>query len=250
MNGMSKWYFRISHRVAVKKCVAIITISEFSRSRIHEKLRYPKDKIWLIYCGIDTEWFAASSVMEKKIREKYNLPEEYILSVSTLEPRKNLQLLIRAYTNLMNKKMILPKLVLSGRKGWKMEEFFMTINQDVKNNIVFTGFIDDIDLPVIYSLAKFFVFPSIYEGFGMPPLEAMSCGTLTLSSDAASLPEILGNTAIYFTNNDIDDLEKKLIYLCNIPNTKREDIIFKGLERCHKYNWENEAETLISNLSN
>lgn len=213
MNGLSKWYFRISHKIAIRKCKAIITISEFSRQRIIKFLHYDSKKIWLIYCGIDKKFlnYKESNVQNHKVHEKYHLPDEYILSLSTLEPRKNLGLLIRAYTELIDKDNFDIPLVLAGRKGWKMDEVLASIDQKAMDKIIFTDFIDDDDLPAVYGNSKLFVFPSMYEGFGLPPLEALACGARVLSSDAASLPEVLGKNVSYFNSDDLMDLKKHLL---------------------------------------
>ena len=245
MNGMSKWYFRISHRIAIKKCKAIMTISEFSKRRIHEKLKYPNEKIWLIYCGIDQNDFKVHPERLVSIREKYGLPDEYILSLSTLEPRKNIQLLIRAYGLLLSSnKERLPKLVLAGRKGWKMDEFLQSIDSIIKQNIIFTGFVDDDDLPDVYGNACLFVFPSLYEGFGMPPLEAMACGTPVLSSDSTSLPEVLGNAANYFKSENEESLYNELKKICNRITPNNSSV--KLEEQVGKFNWKSEAEKLLT----
>ncbi len=245
MNGLSKWYFRISHRVAIRKCRAIITISEFSKNRIHEKLKYPDEKIWVIYCGINKETFTINENNNRNVRIKYGLPDEYILSLSTLEPRKNIQLLIRAYDKLLQSNAKIPKLVLAGRKGWKMDEFLASLNQELRDNLIFTGFIDDEDLPNVYSMANYFVFPSMYEGFGMPPLEAIACGTRVLSSDASSLPEVLGTAADYFESENeqslLDGLMKSIIYsdkLCTVQQDPTD-----------KFSWNVEAKKLYLKLS-
>lgn len=248
MNGMSKWYFRISHRVAVKKCRAIITISEFSKKRINEKLHIPLEKIWMIYCGI-SEQFCAENVRNIDfICEKYNIPNKYYLSLSTLEPRKNLKLLISAYRELILEGHDIPDLVLAGRRGWKMNEVFSSMEDDVKSRIHFTGFIDDEDLVSVYGNATCFIFPSMYEGFGMPPLEAMSCGVPVISSDAASLPEVCGNAAIYFKSDDIESLKKAIIEYSSITVDRRKNLMGHIFEQSCKYKWSQEAEKLISHL--
>ncbi|MEY8337974.1 glycosyltransferase family 1 protein [Lachnospiraceae bacterium 62-35] len=242
MNGMSKWYFRISHRAAMIKCKSIITISKFSKARIVARLNYPKEKIWLIYCGVDKKFlnYVPNQERSKRVREQYNLPEQYILSVSTLEPRKNLRLLISSYQKLILNGGIDIPLVLAGRKGWKVDGLLNDIDDKVKDRILFTGFINDVDLPVIYGNAKLFVFPSMYEGFGIPPLEAMACGTRVLSSNTCSLPEVLGETAEYFENNDEEDLCVK-INKCLKNNSDR---TFKFKQ--NKFLWSYEAEKLIN----
>ena len=247
MNGLSKWYFRISHRIALVKCKAIITISKFSKKRIHQKLKYPYDKIWLIYCGINLEDFKIIHKRDKTVKEKYNLPDEYILSLSTLEPRKNIALLISAYASLINDGYQLPKLVLAGRKGWKMDSFLKSIEPVVRKQIVFTGFIDDEDLPNVYGKATLFVFPSKYEGFGMPPLEAMACGSIVLSADNTSLPEVLGDSAFYF-DNSINSLKKELLNLCTVDNDMKRQLAKKGYGRVKIFNWKREANKLYIKL--
>ncbi len=245
MNGMSKWYFRLSHRIAIRKCKAIVTISKYSKKRIHKKLNYPNKRIWLVYCGVASESFIRHQDTKAIIKEKYGLPSVYILSLSTLEPRKNLQLLIRAYVALLNQGYSLPKLVLAGRKGWKMDDYLNSLDPNIRDNIIFTGFIDEDDLADVYGCAKLFVFPSMYEGFGLPPLEALVCGTKVLSSDAASLPEVLGRDAEFFSSCDFESLKKELLRCCldedEIGLDKRSEIRMRII---NSFSWEKEADKL------
>ena len=244
MNGIMSFYFRLSHAVAIRKCKAIITISNYSRMRIQERLGYPENKTWLIYCGIDQERFVAKQNKYNEIIRKYHLPDRYILSLSTLEPRKNLKLLIEAYDSLINEGYDLPNLVLAGRKGWKMEELLNTVSEVTISNIYFTGFVADDDLPEIYAMAKLFVFPSMYEGFGIPPLEAMCCGTPVLSSNAASLPEVLEDAAIFFENNNLESLKRELIAGVNMGVFEKNKIISRGFNQSKKFKWHDEAQKL------
>lgn len=245
MNGLSKWYFRLSHRIALKKCKAIITISEFSKQRIVNKLKYDENKIWLIYCGVDEKFMNYVDPKEKNeiVRNKYNLPNKYIMSLSTLEPRKNLGLLIDAYTKLVVNKDIDIPLVLAGRKGWKMDEVLSSIDEKVREKILFTGFVAEKDLPDLYGSAELFIFPSMYEGFGMPPLEAMACGTNVIASDSSSLPEVLGNSAFYFRSNDLDSLVCTVLEYRN----KKIKIGTKALKtQAEQFNWGMEAKKLLN----
>ena len=241
MNGLSKWYFRISNRIALKKCKAIITISEFSKQRIVNKLKYDKNKVWLIYCGVDNKFLDYKKSVDStiRVREKYELPNNYILSLSTLEPRKNLELLIKVYTSLIIDGKINVPLVLAGRKGWKMDEVLSEIDEIVREKILFTGFVEDEDLPAVYGNADLFVFPSMYEGFGMPPLEALACGTKVLSSNSTSLPEVLGDASIYFENMNFDSLYESLSK-CNVDVEK--SVMNNQVQ---KYSWGIEARKLI-----
>lgn len=245
MNGMSKWYFRISHRFAVKKCKKIITISHFSQKRIEEKLHVPKDRICLIYCGVDNDFenYVRDDNEQKLVQEKYKLPEEYLLSLSTLEPRKNLELLVNAYRKLILDETYDIPLVLAGRRGWKMDQFFEKIEPRVKEKIIFTGFIEEKDLPAVYAGAKLFVFPSKYEGFGMPPLEALACGTNVLSSNSTSLIEVLGDAAKYFENNNEKDLIDKLKETVN-----SEQDVNAMKNQVKKFSWKREAIKLLMAL--
>ncbi len=249
MNGPSKWYFRISHRIAMWKCRYIITISEFSKKRIVERLKYPEEKLLLVYCGID-EQFGEIKKKREDILEKYHLPEEYILSLSTLEPRKNLMLLVKAYERLVVEDNLSIPLVLAGRKGWKINELFSDIQDNVRKQIIFTGFIEDEDLSTVYRQAKLFVFPSKYEGFGIPPLEAMACGVPVLSSDAASMPEVLGDACVYFKSEDEVSLVGKMNDMINMPDDNRENMIKKGYDEIERFHWKKEAKHLMNVFSN
>ncbi|GLC29712.1 glycosyltransferase family 4 protein [Clostridium omnivorum] len=251
MKSVSKWYFRISHKVAIRKCKSIITISEFSKQRIVERLKYPENKIWKIKCGISDVFldFSFSSEENEKVISKYKLPSNYLLCLSTLEPRKNMRLLVEAYSRLVLECNVNQDLVLAGRKGWKIDDLLASLDKKVASKIHVTGFIDDIDLPYIYKNAQSFIFPSKYEGFGIPPLEAMSVGTAVISSDSTSLPEVLGNAAIYFENNNKNDLERKIYYITSLI-TQNEYLELKkdGINRVKLFSWEKEAKKLIEKL--
>lgn len=245
MNHASALYFRFSHWVALRKCAAIITISRFSEDRIVERLRADRKKLWRIYCGIDQK-FLNCQKNGNVILDQYDLPGRYILSLSTLEPRKNLPLLIRAYQRLVLEDSCDIPLVLAGRKGWKMDGLLSGVPEAVKNQIHFTGFVDDRDLPALYANAELFVFPSMYEGFGIPPLEALACGTRVLSSDAASLPEVLGDAADYFANNNAQSLYEKLKEMIAAETSPKQ--ISAGKTRAESFNWSEQAEELLKKI--
>jgi glycosyltransferase involved in cell wall biosynthesis len=250
MNGMSKWYFRLSHRIAMLKCWRIVTISKFSEDRIATRLKYPREKIWLVYCGVEKKFlqYKPNQEKDKAIKDKYHLPQEYILSLSTLEPRKNLRLLVEAYRERVLKGNEEVPLVLAGRKGWKMDELLAEIEPQVKKKIIFTGFIDDEDLPSIYGNAKVFVFPSRYEGFGIPPLEAMACGTPVISSNAASMPEVLGDSALFFENNQVVSLEQAMKMIFSMSDSDRNELCYCGMMQTKKFSWNTEAAKMLSFL--
>lgn len=270
MKKKMELYFKLSIRNALKVSKGIITISKFTRDRIVDKFRYSSKKIIIAYCGISDvflDYTAAlpepdiggrqgiRDVIERNerirnryldVRHKYHLPEQYLLCLATLEPRKNLSFLVEAYVELLEEKNVDIPLVLAGRKGWKMDEFLGRIEEQYRRSIIVTGFIDDKDLPYVYHMADCFIFPSLYEGFGMPPLEAMSVGTMVVSSDAASLPEVLGRAASYFKLGDKKELKEKIRQ--GIHQECSEITVNEIKKRIQTFQWRKSAEKLAKRL--
>lgn len=249
MKTLSRIYFKVSYLSCVRKSSAIITVSEFSKKRIHECLKASYEKIWLVYNGVDSKHFTVNPNKFDEVRKRYCLPEKYILSLSTLEPRKNLRLLVNAYDSLVCEGKTSTPLVLAGRKGWKMDNLLSEVSEKTREKIIITGFIEDSDLPELYSMALFFVFPSLYEGFGIPPLEAMMCKTPVLSSFSSSMPEILGKAAVFFENNNLEDLKKKIIYMEDLSEEEREKLITLGCKQAKLYSWEKESGKLHERMT-
>lgn len=243
-----KYYYRMAYHAAVKNSWKVITVSRFSQNRICKRYGLGEDNVPVIYDGL-TEIFRNPPPSNNKMHDKYGLPEKYILSLSTLEPRKNLRLLILAYTEMLKAGVDLPDLVLAGRQGWKLEEVTGEISNDIIQRIHFSGFIDDKDLPQLYRDASLFVFPSIYEGFGLPVIEAMSQGTIVVCSDAASLPEIAGDTGYIFKSNDQDDLMRVIRRALQLTESERLDIEKRGIEISNQFSWKCEAEKLYDIIS-
>lgn len=243
MTNSSRFLFRTLFRKAAICDSKIITVSEFSKQRIKKKLNISEYKISVIYNGLSQSSYKyiTDKLEIQKIEKKYTLPKNYILCLSTLEPRKNMRLLIDVCCDLWKNKKLDANLVLAGRKGWKIENLLEDIDEYCRNKIIFTGFIEDQDLSTIYHRADVFVFPSKYEGFGIPPLEALAVRTPVICSDSSSLPEILGNAVIYFQNNNELDLKEKIISFYrhnrqvegNLPRT---------------YDWKESAEKLYNDV--
>lgn len=209
MTTLQKLYWRTTYRISASASEQIITVSNFSRGRISDILDYPINKINVIYSAVYEDVIKDYGYAFADVQKKYNLPNKYIMTLSTLEPRKNLELLLKAFTNIQDN--VNYDLVLVGRKGWKMDELLDKYN--TKERIYITGFVDDEYVSLIYKNAMCFVFPSLYEGFGLPPVEALSLGTPVIACDAASIPEVLMNQAIFFKSNDQHELEKLLANL-------------------------------------
>ena len=237
-------YAKLLVYMALKKSNTVITISHFSESEIVKYFPHFSNKLQVAYCGIDMSKFGVSVNQNhiETIKTKYNLPDNYILYVGNVKPHKNLLDLIYAFASLIQEIENL-FLVITGRlEGFITSDVraleFIENNERLKNKIVFTGYVKDDDLPVIYKLASVFVFPSKYEGFGLPPLEAMASGCPVISSDAASLPEICGEGALYFSPGNTDDLAKKVrLLLAN--GRERSKLIANGYENIKRFSWTN-----------
>ena len=214
----------------------IITGSNFSKQEIIERTKFTDDKIRVIYHGIDHNLFR----VYQNIDLDFKLPSKFILSVGTVEPRKNLIGLLKAY-NLLDKQLKEEyKLILVGFKGWENHEIMELINQN-QEHIEYLGFISDKELAKVYNLATCFVFPSFYEGFGLPPLEAMACGTPVVLSNASSLPEVGGDAVVYCDPHSIEDIKNR-IEMVLIDTNLQQTMIQKGLKQAKKFSWEKSAQ--------
>ena len=224
----------------------IVTDSEFSRREIVKY--YPKyaEKVRVVPCGVDSERFAPVSDAEiAQVKKKHRLPAEYFLYLGTLEPRKNLVRLIEAYGLLREKHPDAPPLVLAGGKGWQYEQIFdASTKKNVRGYVLFPSYIPSEDMAALYSGALAFVFPSLYEGFGMPPLEAMACGCPVLTANAASLPEAVGNAALLCNPHKTEAIMKGMELLMQQP-ALREKLRQRGFRRAAEMSWESAAEKLF-----
>lgn len=180
----------------------------------------------------------------EKVRSKYQLFGKFILFVGVLEPKKNISALLQAYADLSPELQGSHRLVIVGKKGWKTSSIYKCVDQlNLQEKVVFPGFVDAEDLPAIYSLAEVFVFPSLYEGFGMPVLEAMACGTPVLLSNRGALPEISGGAGMMVDPDQRQEMSQALTQLLE-QESIRESLIRKGLARAQHYSWESAAEQL------
>lgn len=257
MKPHMKWYFKLSILNALLVSRRLIVNSQFTKNRIKDKFGYDKRKMIVAYCGIsdvfmdyikaqpkptDTDIAQKEEAIRNRsldVRHKYHLPEQYFLCLATLEPRKNLPFLVDAYVELLEEGSVDIPLVLAGRKGWMMDEFLDRLEQEYRRKIIVTGFIEEEDLPYVYHMADCFIFPSLYEGFGMPPLEAMAVGTMTISSDAASLPEVLGGAASYFKLGDKQELKEKI--KCGIRQPCGDVAVAEIKKRVKRFQWKRSA---------
>jgi len=236
----SKWepfsYRRADH---------IIAISEHTKKDILALLNIPEEKITVIPLAASKEFRPIKSPKKlKAVQAKYQTGSDYILHVSTIEPRKNLPFLVRAYA-LAVREGVDAKLVITGKKGWYYGGLFKLVDElNLKNQVIFTGYVEDQDMPALYSGAKAFVFPSQYEGFGLPPLEAMACGTPVISSNTSSMPEVIGSAGILIAPKD------ERLWARNIINVLKDKGLAKnmsdwGLRQAKKFSWAEAARKTI-----
>ena len=232
-------------RRSMKRANRIVTDSEFSRSEIEKYYPEFADKVRVVPCGVDSARFSPASAEEiARVREAHQLPEHYFLYLGTLEPRKNLVRLIKAYALLRETHPDAPPLVLAGGKGWQYEAIFAAANRDgLREHILFPSYIPAGDMAALYSGALAFLFPSLYEGFGMPPLEAMACGCPVLTAKAASLPEAVGDAAILVNPNSTKAIADGMELLLTSP-ALRSGLRKCGLRRAAEMNWNRAAEKL------
>ncbi len=235
-----KYFNKRIWREAIKSDF-LITGSNFSKAEIIEYFNYPEERIEVINHGIDHSIYKIYKEEElKELKIKYNLPKNYILFVGSIEPRKNLINLLFAYQKLPKEiKREIP-LLLCGFKGWNNREIMNLIEKERKY-IRYLGYLTDIELAGIYNLATIFIYPSLYEGFGIPPLEAFACGTPVISSNVSSLPEACGESALFINPNSPEDIKEKIIQLLE-DKELRDEMRKRGLIHSQSFSWEKSAQ--------
>ncbi len=241
------WHWVINLNKLVKRANKIIAVSEFTKVSLIEKLKIPASKITVAQLGVDHENFRPNLSVDKlrDVRNTYSLPGDYILFVGTVEPRKNLSRVIEAFEQ-VNEPV---SLVIAGKLGWKYAAILKQIEQSPKRRFIkLLGYVPETDKPYIIKLARAFVWPSLYEGFGLPILEAMAVGTPVITSNVSSLPEVAGDSAILVNPFNVGDIAIGIQTLLT-DDSVREHYIKAGLERSKKFTWENCAEEVRQVLS-
>jgi glycosyltransferase involved in cell wall biosynthesis len=232
-------------RVSARKALKIIAISENTKKDIMDCFGIEDEKIRVIYLGVDRQFSPQPDPNEADVLSKYNLPSGYILNVGTLEPRKNLLRLINAYKMVASTREPVPKLVIVGWQGWRNEDLGKLVRESgLADQVVLVGYVPDDDLPTLYRNATVFVYPSLYEGFGLPPLEAMACGTPVITSNVSSIPEVVGDAGILIDPYNTTEIARAIASVLNNEEL-RESLRTSGLVRSRLFNWDKTArETL------
>ncbi len=243
MQGRNRRLLQGHLQDSATRASSILTISEFSKSEIIDVLGVPEEKIFVGPCGVDTEFYTPGEGFETQINRKFNL-EKYILYVGTLEPRKNIKTLVEAFSKISDKYPDV-KLVLAGGLGWQPEATLKAIEESkAKDRIIRTGYISNEEKRDLLRNAQFFVFPSIYEGFGMPVTEAMACGTDAVVSESSSLIEISAGLVPLIDPKNADlwaeAMEEKLNFKAD--DRKKQQLI----DHARSYTWDKTAEAARS----
>jgi glycosyltransferase involved in cell wall biosynthesis len=238
-------FFPLAIRMSARLADALIAISESTRRDAIRLLGLSAQKIFTVPLGISEEFQPISDqALLQARRLAYNLPDEFILYVGLVEPRKNLPLLLKAYSRLINKENT-PALVIVGRFGWMYDDVLRQIDElNLKGKVYFTGYVPAQDLPIVYNLARVFVYPSLYEGFGFPPLEAMACGTPVITSAVSAMLDHVGDAGVLVPPNNEDALVQAMHTVLSNP-TLRQGLAEKGLAQVAQFTWQRTAlETL------
>jgi glycosyltransferase involved in cell wall biosynthesis len=227
--------------MAVKKSNKIITISESSKKEIVDYYKVDPDKVTIIPPAVDHVVYRPLKKTEvNEVRKKYRVSHEYILFTGTLEPRKNILGILEAYSLLPTTLQKKYQLVLAGGKGWLDGSIQKKLEELTMLDIILTGYVPDEDLPALYSGALLFVYPSFYEGFGMPPLEAMACGVPVITSNNSSLPEVVGDAGIMIDADDTDALVDSMKRVLT-DNELAKKMRKAGLIQAKKFSWNTSA---------
>jgi len=238
---------------SVKKAKRIIAISQSTKNDILKKYYISPDKVTVIYPGITNYEITKLNTTYSKIAQKFGIVGDYILYVGTLQPRKNIVRLIEAF-ELVSKRQTangkrLLQLVIVGKKGWLYDTIFAKVKDlGIEDRVIFTGFVPDEELPVLYAHATCFCLVSLYEGFGFPVLEAMKEGTPVVASNVSSLPELVADAGILVNPEDVTDIAHGIIDVLKMKDEDRMKLITRGKKQAAKFTWGKTARETLNVL--
>lgn len=241
----NKLYFKFFLKRSILNSEIIIADSESTKKDIVHYFNVLPDKIRVIYLGVEENYFPVKdSELLNSIRKKYNLPEKFVLFTGVLSPRKNLEKTLKAFY-LLKKKNYPHKFVIVGKKGWLYETIFDLVKSlEIQKDVIFTDYVPEKDLLAFYSLADFLILVSLYEGFGLPILEAMACGCPVVTANVSSMPEVAGDAAILVDPNSVKDISEGM-EKCISNKELRKKLVEKGFQRAQMFNWKKTAEKTL-----
>lgn len=241
-NRLDTWRYRWMLPYAVRCADAVITVSECSRRDLVRFLGLPTERVSVIGGGVEPRFVAIEDGEARRtILAKYGIAGRYMLYVGSINARKNIARLFEAYAMVRGK---FPDvtLVIGGKRQWRTAEIDATWQRlNLDDHVHFTGYVDDADLPALYSAAELFVFPSLYEGFGLPPLEAMACGTPVITSNSSSLPEVVGDAALLVEPHNTANIADAMVQLLgDVP--LQAELRRRGFTQARRFTWEQAAQ--------
>jgi len=254
-----RWWGRLYEgrvsNYAARAATHVIAVSESTKKDLIEKLGVKPDKITVIYEGVDHRKFKVQSSRQKggqapfkidHVKRRYDIGGEYLLFVGTIQPRKNLVRLIEAFKKTRSPQI---SLIIVGKKGWLSDEIYNAPKKfGIEDRVKFLGYVPTGDIVSLMNGALAFVFPSLYEGFGLVVLEAMACGCPVVTSNTSSLPEVVGNAGILVDPYDVEDIARGIRGIFELNETQYQNLVEKGLKRAQKFTWQKTAQQTIGVL--
>lgn len=231
---------------AVRRTDAIIAVSQATKNDVVRLLGVPENRVTVVYEAA-SDIFRPTDRDEAKarVKDRFEVRKDFLFFLSTIEPRKNVPTLLKAFRKLLNDYRLDLQLVLAGAKGWLYEEVFQLVaDLDMADDVLFPGRVSTEDLVSLYNAAEALVAPSIYEGFGLTPLEAMACGTPVIVSNVSSLPEVVGDAGILVDPYDVEELAVAM-WRAVSDSELREGLIEKGLKRAGFFSWDRAAKETL-----
>jgi glycosyltransferase involved in cell wall biosynthesis len=237
---LNRWFLTGAMPLFCHRAGHIIAVSEFTRRDIVATYGVPREKITVVHEAADPSFRPQPPATIAEIRGRYGLPERYILYVGTIEPRKNLSRLLAAFERVRARGLV-DALVIVGRRGWLTDRFYDDLARSPSRDaVLFPGFVPDTDLPAVYAGARVLAFPSDFEGFGLPVVEAMACGTPVVCSNASSLPEVAGDAALLVDPRDADAITLALARVLEDPSLCPA-MRARGLVQAARFSWDRTA---------
>ena len=238
---IGKWAARFCRKyspIYARKADAILTVSEYSKQDIMYQYGIPGDKITVAYNGVGDSFTPTASPLQQRIREKYSRGNPYFLFVGTVQPRKNLDTLLRAFDSFKSKHSSPVQLLIAGRKGWNYQQIEETYQlMQAREEVIFTGYVEEEELPALFGSALALCYIPYLEGFGIPLLEAMACDTPILCSHVSSLPEVVGEAAIQVDPFSEEQIVEGMVQLYTDEGLRKQ-LVRAGRERRQLFSWE------------
>ncbi|MCL5962574.1 MAG: glycosyltransferase family 4 protein [Chloroflexi bacterium] len=245
-NRTNRAYLSLFTRLSVRRADRVIAVSHNTKDDIVRLIGIAPEKVAVIHHGVEPMFRKIEDRSQiEAFKRRRGLPDRYVLFIGTLEPRKNLLTLLSAFARLKKESNIPHRLVIGGAKGWMWDEILATIERlDLRRDVLLPGYLPLDEEPMWYNGADLFVYPSLYEGFGFPPLESMACGTPVITSDGSALPEVVGDAGVLVDPTDTDQLAGAMRTVLG-DTSLREDLARRGLERASSFSWEEAARRTV-----